>query len=45
VTMTARMLRRLCDKERLRSYEGAHLMERATARARQQLAALLPAKR
>ncbi|MFN7692485.1 MAG: DUF1631 family protein [Burkholderiales bacterium] len=45
VTMTARMLRRLCESERLRAYESAHLMERATARARRQLAALLPAKR
>ncbi len=45
VTMTARMLRRLCESERLRAFESAHLMERATARARRQLAALLPAKR
>jgi len=45
VTMTARMLRRLCESERLRAYESAHLLERATARARQQLAALLPAAR
>ena len=45
VTMTARMLRRLCESERLRAYESAHLLERATARARQQLAALLPASR
>jgi hypothetical protein len=43
VTMTARMLRRLCESDRLRAYESAHLLERATARARQQLAALLPA--
>lgn len=43
VTMTARMLRRLCESERLRAYESAFLLERATARARQQLAALLPA--
>lgn len=43
VTMTARMLRRLCETERLRTVENAFLLERATARARQQLAALLPA--
>ncbi len=43
VTMTARMLRRLCESERLRAVESAHLLERATVRARQQLAALLPA--
>ncbi len=42
VTMTARMLRRLCESERLRAYESAHLLERATVRARQQLASLLP---
>jgi len=45
VTMTARMLRRMCETERLRAFESAHLLERATARARQQLAALLPAKK
>ena len=43
--MTARMLRRMCETERLRAFESAHLLERATARARQQLAALLPAKK
>ncbi|MBH9577542.1 DUF1631 family protein [Inhella proteolytica] len=43
VTMTARMLRRLCETERLRTVENAFLLERATARARNQLAALLPA--
>ena len=44
VTMTARMLRRLCESDRLKAFESAFLLERATARARQQLAALLPAK-
>ncbi|MBB5204544.1 hypothetical protein HNQ51_001858 [Inhella inkyongensis] len=44
VTMTARMLRRLCESERLKAFESAFLLERATARAREQLAALLPAK-
>lgn len=42
LTMTARMLRRLCANERFRAVENAFLLERATARARQQLAALLP---
>ena len=40
VTMTARMLKRLCDAGRLRAFENAYLLERATARARKQLAAL-----
>jgi hypothetical protein len=42
LTMTARMLRRLCESQRIRGYESAQLLERATARARSQLAALLP---
>jgi len=40
VTMTARMLRRLCEAGRLKAFENAYLLERATARARKQLAAL-----
>lgn len=40
VTMTARMLKKLCEAGRMRAYEHAHLLERATARARAQLAAL-----
>lgn len=40
LTMTARMLRKLCEAGRLRAFEHADLLERATARARQQLAAL-----
>jgi len=40
VTMTARMLRKLCQTGRMRAYEHAYLLERATARARAQLAAL-----
>ncbi len=40
VTMTARMLRKLCQTGRMRAYEHAFLLERATARARAQLAAL-----
>ncbi|MEO6280953.1 DUF1631 family protein [Roseateles sp.] len=40
VTMTARMLKKLCVADRMRAYEQAYLLERATARARAQLAAL-----
>jgi hypothetical protein len=40
ISMTARMLFRLCESGRLRAYENAYLIERATARARQQLAAI-----
>ncbi|HEY4082929.1 MAG TPA: DUF1631 family protein [Burkholderiaceae bacterium] len=40
VTMTARMLKRMCESGRLRSFENSYLLERATARARKQLAAL-----
>ena len=40
VTMTARMLRRMCEAGRLRAFENAYLLERATARTRKQLAAL-----
>jgi hypothetical protein len=43
ITMTHRMLVRLCETGRLRAYEGAHLLERATARARRQLASLAAA--
>ncbi|NUZ05257.1 DUF1631 family protein [Piscinibacter koreensis] len=38
ISMTVRMLERLCQAHRMRSYEGAPLIDRATARARQQLA-------
>jgi hypothetical protein len=31
---------RLCHTERMRSFENAYLLERATARARKQLAAM-----
>ncbi|MDM4766336.1 DUF1631 family protein [Pelomonas sp. SE-A7] len=44
LTMTARMLKRLCEAGRLKAFENAYLLERATARARAQLAALAPAK-
>ena len=40
VSMTHRMLVRLCDTGRLRSFENGYLIERATVRARRQLAAL-----
>ena len=40
VSLTQRMLQRLCDTRRMKAYEGAALLERATARARKQLAAL-----
>ncbi|CAD5369246.1 conserved hypothetical protein [Rubrivivax sp. A210] len=40
VSLTQRMLIRLCDTGRMRAFEQAALLERATARARRQLAAL-----
>lgn len=40
VSMTRRMLQRLCDAGRFRALENATLIERATARARRQLAEL-----
>lgn len=40
ISMTVRMLTRMCEAGRLRTYENAYLLERATARARRQLAAL-----
>ncbi len=40
ISMTHRMLVRLCESERLRAFENGYLLERATARARKQLAAL-----
>lgn len=43
VSMTARMLHRLCESGRMRAFENAYLIERATARARKQLATLRPA--
>ena len=42
ISMTSRMLARMCETGRLRAVESAYLMERATARARKQLAALAP---
>ena len=40
VSMTYRMLSRLCEAGRFRAMENAYLLERATARARRQLAEL-----
>ena len=40
ISMTQRMVTRLCDTGRLRAFENAYLLERATARARKQLAEL-----
>ena len=40
ISMTHRMLLRLCETGRLRAFENGYLIERATARARRQLAAL-----
>jgi carbohydrate-selective porin OprB len=40
VSLTQRMLERLAETGRLRAFENASLIDRATARARRQLAAL-----
>ena len=40
VSLTLRMLVRLCEAGRLRAFETAYLVERATARARRQLASV-----
>ena len=40
ISMTARMLARMCETGRMRAVESTYLMERATQRARRQLAAL-----
>ncbi len=40
ISMTARMLARMCETNRFRAVESTYLMERATQRARKQLAAL-----
>ncbi|MDE1947863.1 MAG: DUF1631 family protein [Burkholderiales bacterium] len=40
ISLTQRMLVRLCETGRLRAYEQAYLLERATARARRQLASI-----
>ena len=38
ISMTHRMLERLCETGRMRAFENGYLLERATARARRQLA-------
>ncbi len=43
VSLTRRMMERLCESGRLRAFETAQLIERATERARRQLAAFKPA--
>jgi hypothetical protein len=40
ISMTSRMLARMCETGRMRAFESSYLMERATQRARKQLAAL-----
>jgi len=40
ISMTSRMLARMCETGRMRAVESAYLMERATVRARKQLAEL-----
>jgi len=40
ISMTYRMLSKMCESNRLRAFEHAYLLERATARARAQLAQL-----
>ena len=40
VSLTQRMLVRLCESGRLKAYETSQLVERATLRARRQLAAM-----
>lgn len=40
ISLTQRMLSRLCETGRLKAYESAYLIERATARARRQLSSL-----
>lgn len=40
ISLTHRMLVRLCETGRMRAFENAYLIERATARARRQLAQL-----
>lgn len=44
VSLTARMLSRMCETGRFKAFESSYLIERATARARKQLAALSGAK-
>ena len=43
LSLTSRMLARMCETGRIRAFESSYLLERATARARKQLASLKPA--
>jgi hypothetical protein len=45
ISMTSRMLARMCETGRLRAFESSYLLERATQRARKQLAALKASSR
>ena len=45
ISMTSRMIKRMCETGRFRAFENAYLIERATARARKQLAALTASSR
>jgi hypothetical protein len=40
ISLTSRMLNRMCESERMRAVESNYLMERATSRTRKQLAAM-----
>ncbi|RVT53641.1 DUF1631 family protein [Rubrivivax albus] len=40
ISLTHRMLARLCENHRFKAFENAYLLERATARARRQLSAV-----
>jgi hypothetical protein len=40
ISLTHRMLVKMCESGRMRAFESAQLIERATARARKQLAAV-----
>jgi Protein of unknown function (DUF1631) len=42
ISVTSRMLARMCETGRIRAFERTYLMERATHRARKQLASLQP---
>jgi Protein of unknown function (DUF1631) len=43
ISLTHRMLAKLCNGGRFKTFESAYLIERATARARRQLSSLAPA--
>ena len=45
LSMTQRMLVKLCEGGRLTTFESAYLLERATARARRQLSTVAPKRR